>query len=83
MSAQTAFSRLRYRPAANIAVDDRSGGLRYWFLFPFGMLQFYWSVLKVACSTDSIATDTRSMCIVEGERSDGLQPPSLSSFLDF
>ena len=45
MSAQTAFSRLRYRPAANIAVDDRSGGLRYWFLFPFGMLQFYWSVM--------------------------------------
>ena len=44
MSAQTAFSRLRYRPAANIAVDDRSGDLRYWFLFPFGMLKFYWSL---------------------------------------
>ena len=66
MSAQTAFSRLRYR------------------VVPIsGMLQFYWSVLQVACSTDSIATDTRSMCIVEGERSDGLRPPSLSLAFDF
>ena len=61
MSAQTAFSRLRYRPAANIAVDDCTGGLRYWFLFPFGMLQFYWSALQVACRKDRIATGTLLM----------------------
>ena len=66
MSAQTGFSRLRYR------------------VVPIsGMLQFYWSVLQVACSTISIATDTRSMFIVAHERSDGLRPPSLSSRFDF
>ena len=81
MCAQTAFSRLRYRPAANIAVDDRSGGLRYRFSFPFGILQFYWSVLQLSCSTDSIATDTRNMRIPPYERSDGLRPPSLPVFL--
>ena len=66
MSAQTAFSRLRYR------------------VVPIsGMLQFYWSVLQVACSKDSITAGTRNMFIVPYERSDGLRPPSLSSFLDF
>ena len=66
MSAQTAFSRLRYR------------------VVPIsGMLQFYWSVVQVACSTDSIATDTRNMFIVAHERSDGLRPLSLSLSFDF
>ena len=49
MSAQTAFSRLRYRPAAIIAVGDLSSGLRYWFLFPFGIeeSEMFFQKLKV------------------------------------